>query len=357
MNVMQFFHVRMKNLKKSLDNEGFDGYIVAKDKNILYFTGFQGGARLLITEDESTLYVHSVNYESAKRTAKNCNVMLLKRRDADSSIVDLIKKQRLSYVGFDSIAASTYVKLTKAIKNVKLEAQGKLVSTLRETKDETELQLLKKAAELASEGMKTAYEIIKPGLRENEVAAEIEYTMRRSGSDGVAFDSMVATGVRSAFPHAGCTNKKIQRGHLVVIDIGAKYRNYMSDLTRTIIVGRATSKQNEIYKIVRNAQNKALYHIQSGIKACDVDSVARELIENKGYGKYFVHSLGHGVGLDIHETPTLTQKNTGALKLGNVVTVEPGIYIPNFGGVRIEDTVLVGKNGAEKLTNAGYLTL
>ena len=222
-------------------------------------------------------------------------------------------------------------------------------------KDETELKFMRKAAEITSEGMKTAFEVVRPGLREYEVAAEIEYAMRRLGSGGVAFDTIVASGVRSSFPHGGCTSRKIQRGGLVVIDVGAKYQHYHSDLTRTVTAGNPSPKQLKIYEIIIEAQQRAFQNIRAGVKAREVDAVARGLIEKEGYGERFVHSLGHGIGLDVHEPPTLAPENEEALKAGNVITVEPGIYIVNFGGIRIEDTVLVQKKKAEKLTRVPYM--
>jgi Xaa-Pro aminopeptidase len=203
--------------------------------------------------------------------------------------------------------------------------------------------------------MKTALETIKPGLREYEVAAEIEYAMRKLGSGGVAFDTIVASGSRSAFPHGGCTDRTIRRGDLVVVDVGAKHQHYRADLTRTVTVGKQSVRQVKIHKVVREAQNRAFQKVKAGVKACDVDAVARKFIEKEGYGECFVHGLGHGVGLDVHEPPSLNPEAKDKLKTGNVVTVEPGIYITNFGGIRIEDTVLVGENRAERLTKASYV--
>ncbi len=246
------------------------------------------------------------------------------------------------------------MKLAKSLKGVKLKDKSNMVWKLRMIKDETELNYMRRAAELTSEGMKAAIQTVKAGLREFEVAAEIEYAMRRRGSGGVAFDTTVASGVRSAYPHGGCTDRKIRKGDFVVLDIGAKYQNYRSDLTRTLTVGEPSSKQQRVYRVVKEAQEKAFQNVRAGVKACNVDTVARELIENEGYGEYFVHSLGHGVGLEIHESPTLGPESKDKLRAGNVVTVEPGIYIVDFGGVRIEDTVLVHKGRAEKLTDASY---
>jgi len=348
---------RVNTLKGTFEKKRLDGYIVADETNILYFTGFLGAVRLLVPkESENILYVYRLNYEEAKQTAKNCRVEPVKRGEsADQKVADQVKSLKLNQLGFGAIDASAYMKLAKALKGIKLKAQSKLVWTLRRVKDETELKYIRKAAELTSEGMKTALENIKPGLREYEVAAEIEYAMRRRGSGGVAFDTIVASGPRSAFPHGGCTDRTIRRGDLVVVDIGAKHQHYRADLTRTVTVGKPSSRQVKIHKVVREAQNRAFQSVKAGVKACDVDAVARRLIEKEGYGEYFVHGLGHGVGLDIHEPPALNPEAKDKLKAGNVVTVEPGIYITDFGGVRIEDTVLVSKSGAEKLTEASYV--
>ncbi|MFQ6080892.1 MAG: M24 family metallopeptidase [Candidatus Bathyarchaeia archaeon] len=346
---------RIEALRDTFDTEKLDAYLVANEISILYFTGFLGGARLLTTKEENVLYVYGVNYEEAKETAKDCRVELVERgEDADLKLADEIKSLKLRRVGFDGVEASTYLKLRKALKGVRLKAQGKLVWKLREVKDETEIRCMRKAAELTDEGMRVAFETVKAGLREYELAAETEYAMRRLGSGGVAFDTVVASGVRSAFPHGGCTDRKIQEGDLVVIDVGATYQHYRADLTRTVTIGKPSPKQAKVYGVVREAQERALQSVRAGIRARDADAAARSLIEEEGYGEYFVHGLGHGVGLEIHEPPTLGPESKEVLKAGNVITVEPGIYIINFGGVRIEDTVLVHKDKAEKLTKAAY---
>jgi len=347
---------RIQALKDAFDTEKLDGYLVANEITILYFTGFLGGARLLTPkEGENVLYVYGVNYEEAKERAKDCRVELVKRgEDADLKLASQIKSLKLRRVGFDAVEASIYLKLRKALKGVRLKAQGKLVWKLREVKDETEITCMRKAAELTDEGMRAAFDTIKAGLREYEIAAEMEYAMRRLGSGGVAFDTIVASGVRTAFPHGGCTDRKIQVGDLVVIDVGAIHQHYRADLTRTVTIGKPSPKQVRIYEVVREAQERAFQSVRAGVKARDADAAARKLIEKEGYGEYFVHGLGHGIGLEIHEPPTLGPESKEVLKTGNVITLEPGIYISNFGGVRLEDTVLVHKDKAEKLTKAAY---
>jgi len=341
-------------LEKSFADKKLDGYIIANETNLLYFTDFDGGVRLLIAKNvESAFYVQGVNYEAAKEEAKDCKVELLKRgEDIDLKIAKEINCRKLSKVGFDTLDTSIYLKLKKTLKNTELQSRGNLVWNLRKVKDKSELKCIRKAAEVTTEGAKTALETIRPGLREFEVAAEVEYAMRKLGSEGVAFDTIIASGARSAFPHGGCTDKKIQKGDLVVVDIGAKYKCYRADLTRTFVAGKPSAKQTKLYEIVRNAQEKAFERLRNGAKANEIDAVARKIIEKGGYGKYFVHGLGHGIGLEVHEIPMLNPESKDVLKSGNVVTVEPGIYIVGFGGVRIEDTVLVGKDRGEKLTKA-----
>ncbi|MDH5450400.1 MAG: Xaa-Pro peptidase family protein [Candidatus Bathyarchaeota archaeon] len=347
---------RIRALKKTFAKEEISCFLVANEINMLYFTDFIGGAMLLAPKaDENILFVHGVNYEAAKAEAKNCNVRVLKRKeDLLPKVAEEIKSLKPKQVGFDSLEASLYLKMKNALKDIKLEPKDKMIWELRRIKDETELNKMRKAAWLTDEGVRLAVETIKSGVREYEAAAEIEYAMRRLGSEGVAFDTIVASGVRSAFPHGGCTDQKIRKGDLVVLDVGAKYRNYRSDLTRTFVVGDSSPKQRRIYETVKEAQETAFQSIHEGVRARDADRSARKIIEKDGYDEYFVHSLGHGVGLETHEQPTLGPESKDVLKAQNVVTVEPGIYIVDFGGVRIEDTVLVKKESAERLTKATY---
>jgi len=347
---------RIKALKNGLDKKRLDGYLVADETNILYFTNAEGAVRLLVpAEGENVLYVYGVNYEAAKAEAKDCRVELVKRgEDADKKVAEQAKKLRLKSVGFDALDASLYLKLKRALKKAKPKPLSQLVWDLRKVKDETELSYMRKAAELTDKGAEAALEAIRPGRREYEVAAEIEYAMRKLGSEGLAFDTIVASGPRSAYPHGGCTAQKISRGTLIVVDVGARHHRYRADLTRTFLVGNPTPKQARIYEVVREAQEKAFQSIRAGVRGRDVDAVARKLIEKRGYGRYFVHGLGHGVGLDVHEPPTLNPEGKEKLTVGNVVTDEPGIYIVGFGGVRIEDSVLVHRNKGERLTRAAY---
>jgi len=347
---------RMGRLLNLIESKGLDCFLVAEPKNMRYLTDFSGGSMLLVPGDgEPILFVYGVNYEAAKVKTRDASVELVKTdENLTKKIIGRLKDLKAHNVGFDSLKASTYMRLKESAAKITFRDSGDILWTLRKVKDSSEISFMKKAAELTSRGIRKAAEILNAGLSEREVAAEMEYDMRKSGSDGVAFDTIVSSGPNSAFPHGGCGDRIIREGDLVVVDVGAKYRDYCSDLTRTFIVGKPSSKQLRIYKIVKEAHDLALKNARAEVKAEEVDGVARDHISRAGYGKYFVHSLGHGVGLDIHEPPTLGPKSKEVLAEGNVVTIEPGIYIPGFGGVRIEDTVLILEDRAEKLTDAPY---
>ena len=343
----------------AFEKKSFDGFLVTNPTNLLYFTGFDGAFCLLIPKKgESTIYVYNVNYELAKTEGKSFKVELVKMGEKlGEKIAAQVKASKIKKLALDTLSYDLYRMFAKALRGTaKLKIQGNLIWELRKVKNEQELELMRKAGELTVTGMKAAYETIKPGVKEIEVAAEIEYAMRRKGSWGTAFESIVASGTRSAYPHGGCTDKKIRNGDIVVVDIGATYQCYRSDMTRTMVAGKPTQKQEKLYEVVKVAQEKAFQAIKPNVKCKDVDGVARKSIADAGYGGYFVHSLGHGVGLEVHEPPVLSPAGKDKLKVGNVVTNEPGIYLVGYGGFRIEDTVLVKPRRAEKLVD-GFYTL
>jgi Xaa-Pro dipeptidase len=324
---------------------------------MMYLTGFSGASALLIPENgENKAYVYGVNYEHAKTDLPELSVELVNRgENLMAKIAKQAKAFKIKRLAVDALNVESWRILTKALRNEKmLETDHRFIRELRSVKDAEEIEFMRKAAELTSEGMRVAYETLAAGVREYELAAEIEYAMRKQGSEGTAFETIVASGACSAFPHGGCSDKKIQEGDLVIVDVGATYKSYSSDMTRTFVAGTPSQKQKKLYQTVKTAQDKAFEAVKPKAKAAEIDSVARKVIEEAGYGDYFVHGLGHGVGLDVHEPPTLSPDSKDALSEGNVVTVEPGIYLVGYGGIRIEDTVIVQKNGAEKLTKGPY---
>jgi Xaa-Pro aminopeptidase len=349
---------RLNALKqKAFEEKSFDGFLIANEYNLLYFTGCPGLACSLIPKRGSdTVYVYSVNFEQAKAETKGFEVKMMKRsQNLMAEVAKQVKVSKIKKLAIDTLSFESYRSLAKELKGkAKLKAQNSLVWELRKVMDEKELELMQRAGELTSEGMKAAYETIKPGVKEIEVAAEIEYAMRKRGSWETAFDTIIASGARSAFPHGGCTDREIRNGDLVVVDIGASYQHYCSDMTRTLVAGKPSEKQKKLYEIVKSAQEKALQAIKPKAKAEEIDTTARKVVVDAGYGEYFVHGLGHGVGLEVHEPPTLNPESKDKLAIGNVVTNEPGIYLVGFGGIRIEDSVLVQKGKAEKLTKGPY---
>ena len=349
---------RVDALKElAFEKKSFDAFLVGNEKNLLYLTGTPGALCLLIPKKgENTLFVYGTNYEQTKAEAKGFNVELLKGSEklADQ-FAPLLKASKAEKIAVDTLSYDFYRLFARGFRGrARLKVQSKLIWKLRRVKDEEEIRLMRKAGTITSAGMQAAYETIRPGVTEIEVAAEIEYAMRKQGGWGAGFETIVASGIRSAYPHGGCADRKIRAGDLVVVDIGSSYEHYLSDMTRTIVAGKPSEKQAGIYGIVKTAQENAYQAITAGAKGKDIDLLARKTIQDAGYGQYFVHGLGHGVGLDIHEPPAFAATSKDVLVAGNVMTIEPGIYIPSLGGIRIEDTVLVGDGKAEKLTRGPY---
>jgi Xaa-Pro dipeptidase len=349
---------RIDALKQKAFVEGkFDGFLIFNSANLIYLTGFSGASALLVPRNgENTVYVYGVNYAQAEAELNEFAVELVKRgekltdkmaKHASALGVRRLAVDALNFEGWRSLSQSLGDEKT-------LEVDSRCLQELRRVKDENEVDLLRKAAELTSEGMRVAREVVAAGVKEYEVAAEIEYAMRKRGSSSVAFETIVASGVCSAYPHGGGSDREIREGDLVVVDVGATFKFYRSDMTRTFVAGKPSEKQKKLYQVVKAAQEVSFKAVKPNAKAADVDAVARKVIADAGYGEYFVHGLGHGVGLEVHEPPTLSPDSTDTLAAGNVVTVEPGIYLVGYGGLRIEDAVVVSRSGGEKLTKGPY---
>ena len=349
---------RINALKQSaFKEEKFDFFLIFNNANLTYFTSFPGATALLIPEQgESVLYVSAVNYEQAKAETNGLTVELLKRgENLMGKIANRTASKKPSKFAVDTLPIESWRTLAKAFGGEeKLEPANNLIREMRKIKDHQEIQSIREACNLASIAMQVAFETIKPGIKEKQAAAEIEYAMRKKGSDGTGFDTIIASGAASAFPHGSCTDRTIREGDLVVVDLGATYNFYRSDMTRTFTAGKPSEKQDKIYETVKLARQKAFTAIKPNSPAREVDATARQTIEAAGYGDFFVHNLGHGVGLEIHEAPTLSPDSKDILAAGNVVTDEPGIYLPGYGGVRIEDTVLITQESAERLTIGPY---
>ncbi len=244
------------------------------------------------------------------------------------------------------------MKIKKALPGIRLKPAAGITAELRAQKDASEVGRIEDAITVLDLGFKKVMNGLVPGASEKELALAVEFYFKKNGADGLAFDTIIASGLRGAMPHGKASDKKIKKGELVIVDMGAFRNGYNSDETRTYCVGKATKLQKNIYGIVMEAQERAIKKIRPGVAATEVDSAARNFIEKAGYGKYFGHGTGHGVGLEIHENPYIGPLGKDVLKEGMVVTIEPGIYIPGWGGVRIEDMALVVKGGCEILTKS-----
>ena len=321
--------------------------------NIVYFTNFSGATALLIPLDGTPiLYVSGTNYQQAKAEVKGgFNIELIKR--GESVMQKIAAQAPRCKLAVDTLPIESWRALGSAVGGEeKLEASSSLFRELRIVKDTEEIKLISEACRMADYGAVAAAQAIRAGITQTEIAAEAEYAMRKAGSDGVAFETIVSAGVNCAYPHGATAERTVREGDFVTVDLGATNQFYRSDVSRTFIVGKPTEKKRSIYQAVQHAHQKGYEKIAEGVAACKVDWAAWRVIDKAGFGNYFVHNLGHGVGLEVHEAPVLSPDSKDVLAAGMVVTDEPGIYIPEFGGVRIEDTILVTKDGAIKLTNA-----
>ncbi len=350
---------RINRLRRLFQGAGVDALYVTDPENRFYLSGFSGTAgALLICRDSSYLLTDFRYTEQASRESPAFKVIETSGLYMES-LLELIKENSIIQLGCEGnhLTYNQFISLKEGLKGVDLRSLTGMVEGLRICKDDFEINLICEAVRFADEGFRKVLPLIKPGVREREIALQLEYDMRQSGADGVAFKIVVASGIRSAMPHGLASSKILQHGDLVTIDFGAVYCGYHSDITRTVVLGGADIKQQEIYNTVLEAQMTAINAIKAGVKASDIDLAARNTINNRGYGACFGHSTGHGLGLSVHEDPRLSLKDETILENGMVVTVEPGIYLPAWGGVRIEDTVVVEKNGCRVLSKLPKDTL
>jgi len=351
---MKGLEKRVVRLREQLKEQNIDAMLVTSSSNRRYMTGFTGSAgNALITKSEAFFVTDFRYIEQATEQAPYFSIVK-QEGSMFETLMELITKTGIHKLGFeqDFITYSHFKKFEEMFQSVTLVPVSQVIEELRMVKDEEEIQLIRKAAEIADEAFAHVLRIIKPGMKEVEVALELECKMRQLGAQGTSFDTIVASGYRSALPHGVASEKVIEVGDLVTMDFGAIYQGYVSDITRTFVIGKVNDKQREIYNIVLEAQLNGVKHVKAGITGKEADELTRSIIARYGYGEYFGHSTGHGIGLDVHEGPGLAMKSDIVLKPGMIVTVEPGIYISKFGGVRIEDDVLITENGREILTHS-----
>jgi Xaa-Pro aminopeptidase len=334
-----------------LTQNQLDGFLVTSLENVRYLSGFTGSdAALVLTRNRSHLLTDSRYTTQAKRESTGYDIVEYVKKLP--GIADMIQACQLARLGFESqhMTHAMHTDLAGRLKKTHLVPLDEEVRSIRITKEASEIRAMKKAIDVAEEAFLRTLHRIKPGISERDVALEIEFEMRRLGAESIAFETIVASGPRGALPHGKASDRKFKKGDLVVIDFGARFDGYHSDETCTVCVGNPKPEQKRIYRIVKEAHDRAIASVRAGVALRDIDRTARRHIDEEGYGLRFGHGLGHGVGVAVHEEPRLSFDSAGVAEKGMVFTVEPGIYIPNWGGVRIEDMILVGQGGCDVLT-------
>ena len=341
----------IERLKKLVSVIPANATLILSPENLYYFSGFTGGEGMLyIDKSKLLLFTDSRYTVQAREEAPDFEVI----DTAQTSVGEFLKSQGDKAYGFedDYVTFSKFAGLKRYTPKSVFSPVSSHIDKIRMIKDKTELEYIKKAAQIADSAFSYILDKIAVGKTEREISLDLEYFMLRQGAEGLSFDTISASGVRSCMPHGVATDKVIESGDFLTLDFGCKYRGYCSDMTRTVVVGKASEKQKEIYNIVLEAQKTALSAIRAGELTQAVDEAARGVIENAGYGKNFGHGLGHSLGLKVHESPSCSPRSQDILTENMMMTVEPGIYIDSFGGVRIEDLVCVTKEGYENFTTS-----
>lgn len=343
--------LHMEAIREKMEEASVDAFMISKPQNWRFISGFTGDSGvLLLTGKQMIIFTDSRYTEQARQEAPDFEI--IKTIVEKDVLKDSVAELGITTIAFekDDITYAGWEKLRERFSGQELKGVSGWVEELRAIKTLEEIENIQQAQDMADKAFAQLVPRVKAGVREIDLALELEFAIRKMGSDGVAFPFIVVSGERSSLPHGVPTGKKLQPGDFVTFDFGARCNGYCSDMTRTVVVGPVTDRHREIYDTVLQAQLAALDVIRPGVMAKEVDLAGRKVIEDAGYGDYFGHGIGHGVGLNIHERPSVGKTSVAVLKPGMVITVEPGIYIPRFGGVRIEDMVLVTEDGKRNLT-------
>ncbi len=344
---------RVANLRKEMIEEDISSFLITSSYNLRYLTGFTGTTGVALITLEEAFFITDFRYTEQAETQCEGYKIVQNHGPIFDVVADLVEEKELINLAFEEATVSfkEYVQL-EMILEVDLIPVSGMIEELREIKDDSEIEIIQKACEIADQAFSHILTYIKPGMTEIQVANELDFHMRSLGASSVSFETIVASGLRSAMPHGVASEKVIEQGDFITIDFGCYYQGYVSDMTRTISLGEPSEKLKEIYQIVKEAQQKVLDIAKPGMTGAELDAVARDFITSKGYGEVFGHSTGHGIGLEIHEGPNVSKMAEKVFVSGNVITNEPGIYLPGIGGVRIEDDMLVTDNGIKRLTHS-----
>ncbi|HVB33929.1 MAG TPA: Xaa-Pro peptidase family protein [Patescibacteria group bacterium] len=349
---------RLARIRERMDREGFEAFLVSHIPNVFYLSGFTGDAgALLVDASRATLLTDSRFTTQAREELKGSGVgrKIVKGPLASAAAEELLRRRLRGRVAFEGarVTVTDAARLRKGSHGRgRWQPVAGWVERLRRVKDAGEIERMREAAQLASEVIFEVLPLLRPGVRESDLAAEIEFRMRRRGASGASFDTIVASGPRGALPHARPSGKTLQANELVVIDMGAILRDYCSDITRTVYLGRAPARVRRWYRAVAEAQAAACETLKAGTPAEAPDAAARRVLRGYGLARAFVHGTGHGLGIEVHEEPRLGRGQSQPLEESSVVTIEPGVYMEGVGGIRIEDDLLVLPDRAEMLTSA-----
>lgn len=343
---------RLKKLKDDMKKDGISILLLSKPEDKYYYSGFSSSNFYIIITENKNYLLTDFRYLEAAQSKKELYEII--KIDNQYTVFDFLKKYNKMNLGFEErhMTVIDFKKLRSVFPLKRLCFAQNIIEEQRIVKDDEEIGHIKQAAYIADKAFEHVLHYIKPGVKEKEIALELEFFMKKQGASHLSFDSIVASGAHSSKPHATASDKVIENGDLLTLDFGCVINGYCSDMTRTLAIGNASSEQKEVYEVVKRAQQEALDMIKASMKTSNVDQIARNIIETAGYGEYFGHGLGHGVGLEVHELPRLSPSYDIELKKNMVVTVEPGIYLPQKFGVRIEDLVVVLDDGIQNLTSS-----
>ena len=346
--------LRVNNLRAAMAKEAIDGFLVTNPYNLRYLANFTGTAGVAVITPTKAFFVTDFRYtEQAAEQALGFEI-IKHTGPIFEEVANICRQEAIEVLAFEETVMSVaeYTQLEDVVEESSLLPISGLIESLREVKDESEIALIEKACAIADQGFAYILEQIKPGMTEIQVANQLDFYMRSLGATSVSFDTIVASGVRSAMPHGVASTKVIEKGDLITLDFGCYYEGYVSDMTRTFALGDPGEKLKEIHQIVLEAQLMVNAVAKAGMSGVELDAVARDYIASHGYGEAFGHSTGHGIGLEIHEGPNVSFKSPKLFVPGNVITNEPGIYLPGIGGVRIEDDLLITTTGNRILTHS-----
>ncbi len=344
---------RQRDLRARLASEPLDGLVVTHLPNVRYLTGFTGSAAVLLVLATETVLVTDFRYAAQAPQEVGNEARVDVTANTWKRVSELVQRAHPRAVGLEAetMTVATAERLTGTVAGSDVRPTRGLVEALRVQKDPAEVDAIRQAAALGLEALRAALGAVRAGATELTVAGALEAELRRRGSEWHPFPTIVASGPRSALPHARTGDRVIAAGDLVLLDFGVQVDGYCADLTRTVVVGRADDRQRVMYDLVREAHGRAVSGLRAGLTGREADALARTVIEARGFGDAFGHSLGHGLGLEVHEGPRLSKTNEDALPAGAVVTVEPGVYFPGWGGIRLEDDVHLTPTGADLLSD------